>query len=410
MSAPVPAAGSERSSPHPRKFAAFDGLRAMAATLVVAYHVALAQGLTRTGVLAPLASELKGGVAVFFVISGFLLYLPYARAIRDGAALPDWRHYTRRRVLRILPGYWFALTFLGVASLAGAVFTVGWWRYYGLAQIYSPATLAGGLGVAWSLCVEATFYLCLPFFARGMAAICRGRAPAGARTSQLAVVGAIGLLALVLRGAVCHSLVMPVPGPGVVLETALPGALDWFAIGIALAVIAATWETHPDRFGAVGWLSSNGALCWALAAACYTIGAWSQHGDLFLPLYGVATHIALGLASALLVLPAISQRTRTVPARFLTAPLLAWMGTISYGIYLWHDPLLRVLHGSSTPSANQSGGIAQTVGLFLATAVGAVALAAVSWYMVERPAQRWGARSRRSLGVAAAHGPGLTRI
>jgi peptidoglycan/LPS O-acetylase OafA/YrhL len=67
------------------KFEAFDGLRAIAATLVIAYHVSLVEGLSRIGLLAPLASELKGGVTVFFVISGFLLYLPYARAIRDGS-------------------------------------------------------------------------------------------------------------------------------------------------------------------------------------------------------------------------------------------------------------------------------------------------------------------------------------
>src|SRR5205807_554768 len=136
-------------------------------------------------ILAPVASELKGGVAVFFVISGFLLYMPYARAIRDGAPLPNWRDYTRRRVVRILPAYWCALTILGLAGLAASVFTVGWWRYYGLAQIYNPATLIGGLSVAWSLCVEATFYLCLPFFARWMAARAGRGTPAGAARSQL---------------------------------------------------------------------------------------------------------------------------------------------------------------------------------------------------------------------------------
>jgi peptidoglycan/LPS O-acetylase OafA/YrhL len=403
----MPAAAQARSGT--LKFEAFDGLRAMAATLVIAYHVALAEGLTRTGVVAPLASELKGGVTVFFVISGFLLYLPYARAIRDGEHLPDWRGYARRRIVRILPGYWFALTVLGLASLAGTVFTVGWWRYYGLAQIYTPATLIGGLSVAWSLCVEATFYVGLPFFARWMAAMVRREGVDRAPRSQLIVVGGIGLISLALRYAVCRSPVAPVPGPGVVLETALPGALDWFALGIAMAVIAATWEIRPERFRPLRALAGHGGLCWVLAGAFFTAGAATQHGDLFLPLYGVSTHLALGVASALLVLPAISRDTRTGPVRLLSSRLLAWLGMVSYGIYLWHMAILRILHGSTAPPQASSAGIGQAIPLFLATVAGAIALGAASWYLVERPAQRLARRIRPGSGVLIARKLGLTR-
>ncbi len=92
------------------KLDGFDGLRALAALSVVSYHVALSSKFAHAGSLAPLLWELKGGVAIFFVISGVLLYLPYARAIRDRSALPDWRVYARRRGVRILPAYWVALT------------------------------------------------------------------------------------------------------------------------------------------------------------------------------------------------------------------------------------------------------------------------------------------------------------
>lgn len=405
-----------QARPIPAKLEGFNGLRAIAATLVIAYHVALAEGLTRGGILAPLASALKGGVTVFFVISGFLLYLPYARAIRDGHRLPDWRSYTRRRILRILPGYWFALTilgaasFLGVASLIGPVFTTGWWHYYGLSQIYNQSSLIGGLGVAWSLCVEATFYLALPFFARRMASIADRHAPSNAARSQLLIVGVIGVLSLVLRAAVCRSLIAPVPGPGVVLETALPGALDWFAIGISLAVITATWEKDPDRFGPVRKLAGNGGLAWLLAGTFYAAGAWGQRGDLLLPFYGVFTHLALGAASALLVLPAIAHGAQTRPARILSAPLMAWVGTVSYGVYLWHVSWLRLLNGPSLAPAGHSAGLASALALFAATTAGAIALGAASWYLIERPAQRLAARVRRGSRVPVARAVGLTRI
>jgi peptidoglycan/LPS O-acetylase OafA/YrhL len=397
------------------RFEAFDGLRAIAATTVIAYHVALIEGLTRTGVLAPLASALKGGVTVFFVISGFVLYLPYARAISDGAALPDWRTYARRRVMRIVPAYWFVLTIVGAiglvgfASLSGPVFTADWWRYYGLGQVYSQSTLTGGLNVAWSLCVEATFYLALPFFASWMAKRARRHSPLNVAKSQLTVVGAIGVSSLLLRAAVCHSLVAPVPGPGVVLETALPGALDWFALGIVLAVIAATWETSPERFKQVRWLAGNGGLAWLLAGAFFLVGASAQHGDLFLPLYGLATHLALGVASGLLVLPAVARDARTRPVRILSAPLMAWVGTVSYGVYLWHFVWLRVLNGPRLATQGHAAPVGHVLILFLATVSGAIALGAASWYLVERPAQRLVTRFSRARATPAGAMLGLTR-
>ncbi len=375
------------------KYPAFDGLRALAALLVIAYHVTLAGGWTRTGGLAPLASELKGGVTVFFVISGFLLYLPYARAIRDRRDLPDWHAYARRRALRILPAYWVALTVLAIVGLATSVFSWNWWLYYGLAQIYHRETTLGGLSVAWTLCVEVTFYLCLPLMARGMAALVSSR-PVGDRFRwQLAVVAAVGLGSLTLRVLASHSLVGPVSSGHSVLETALPGTLDWFALGIGLAVIASAWEAQVRIAPLLSRLAQRGYLCWLLAAGCYLAGAWTQHGDEFLPLYGVVTHVTLGLASALLVLPAAvpSSGTGTVP--ILTRPILIWLGTISYGMYLWHSALITGIQRITGLAASHPAGPLPVLALAVAGLAAAVALGAASWYVVERPAQRLGSRS-----------------
>ncbi len=129
------------------RYRGIDGLRAVAAGMVLTYHVALWGGFSRLGPLAPAMSELKGGVALFFVISGLVLYLPFARAIAHCAELPSWRDYARRRFLRIIPAYWLTLTVVAVGPFASGVLTPDVWRFYGLTQIYEHNTLFGCLPV-----------------------------------------------------------------------------------------------------------------------------------------------------------------------------------------------------------------------------------------------------------------------
>jgi peptidoglycan/LPS O-acetylase OafA/YrhL len=153
-----------RGGPRPagtRRVDGFDGLRACAAVLVLTYHAGNVVGATSVGVLAPAVAELKGGVTIFFVISGFLLYLPYARAIRTGTQAPSWWLFAWRRAARILPGYWVALTVLAATGLITGVLGRHWWQFFGLAQIYERNALEGGLGVAWTLSVEVSFYASL---------------------------------------------------------------------------------------------------------------------------------------------------------------------------------------------------------------------------------------------------------
>lgn len=386
----------------PHRLDGFDGLRAFAALSVLAYHACLFSGVTRVGALAPVLSELKAGVAIFFVISGFLLYLPYARAIGDRSALPDWRDFARRRAVRILPGYWVALTVLALGPLALSVQTSNWWRYYGLTQIYDNTTLMGGLGVAWSLCVEVTFYAMLPAFARGAASAARGRDPL---RSQLWLIALLAGVTLVLRAILARSLVGPI-AHGPIAATALPGALDWFALGMALAVLRVQWEAGIGIARPLETLAANPLLCWLLAVVLFCVGMPWERGDLFLPLYGLPTHCAIGLAAAALVLPAVgvaepAKGVKAAPLTFLRSPAMAWLGTISYGMYLWHVPALQQIVGyASVPAVPASA--AFTVKVLAATIAGAVVLGAASWYLVERPAQRrWRPRRPARLAVAA---------
>ena len=387
------------------KLDGFDGLRALAALSVVSYHVALSSKFAHAGSLAPLLWELKGGVAIFFVISGVLLYLPYARAIRDRSALPDWRVYARRRGVRILPAYWIALTVVAIGPFATGVFGQNAWSYYGLSQIYDPQTVLGGLGVAWSLCVEVSFYALLPVFAWLVARI-GGRAGGRAVVRvQLGWIAGAGLASLALRGALVGSLTAPFYDRGQTLMVSLPGLLDWFAIGMALAVLRAELEAGRASGFPLAVLRRRAWVCVVLAFATFMVAIPEQYGDIFLPWYGVATHLAIGVGSGLLVLAVIvpgSPASRPWPLRVLASPIAAWVGTISYGIYLWHFPALLLIERAVLPHP-ASASVASIVLVWLAAVAAAVLLGAASFYLIEHPAQSLLRRhERRELDRASA--------
>jgi peptidoglycan/LPS O-acetylase OafA/YrhL len=376
------------------KLEGFDGLRALAALSVLTYHVALWSGYGAARPLTSLLWELKGGVAVFFVISGALLYLPYARAVRDRGALPDWRGYARRRVIRIVPGYWVALTVFAAGPF-GAFFAANLWRYYSLSQIYQPRTLFSGLGVAWSLCVEVTFYALLPLFAWVAARLAAGGSPRASARVQIGLIAAVGCASLALRGLVAGSLIAPTMPAGTTLMVSLPGTLDWFAIGMMLAVLRAELEVGRATHGVIAALGRRPLACAVLSLSLFVAGTPFQHGDVFLPWYGLATHLAIGLGSGVLVLAAIvPHASRGLVPRLLRHPVAVWLGTVSYGIYLWHFPVLQLIarHLSRHPASEPAGVIAL---VWLAVLAGGVALGAASWYLVEQPFQRvFGRRAR----------------
>jgi len=149
-------------------FALFDSLRGLAVLCVVGFHVASLTGRLGHGVAGRLAEVLgTESVLVFFGISGFLLYRPFVAARAEGRPPPRTRAFLRRRAFRILPAYWTALTLLAVFPGIVGAFGGEWWRYYGLLQLYWTDSVGRGIPVAWTLCVEAAFYLLLPLWAVG---------------------------------------------------------------------------------------------------------------------------------------------------------------------------------------------------------------------------------------------------
>src|ERR1700761_6471889 len=134
-----------------------EGMRACPAIGVVVTHVAFQTGRSG-GVDGRLFGRFDLAVAVFFALSGFLLWRGHAAAARGLAPHPSTGHYLRSRVVRIMPAYVVAvvviLTLLPDADRASL--TV-WLANLTLTQVYVPLTLTGGLTQMWSLSVEVSF-------------------------------------------------------------------------------------------------------------------------------------------------------------------------------------------------------------------------------------------------------------
>jgi len=146
-------------------FPCFDGLRALAVIGVIACHVAFVTGATVQTRYGDYLAHPDLAPALFFFISGFLLYRVYVAGNFAGRAPMPVGAFWWRRVLRIIPAYWLALTVLIIAfglPVSGPHDIV---VYYGLVQIYDTHRFLGAIPQAWTLCVEVSFYLFLQAYA-----------------------------------------------------------------------------------------------------------------------------------------------------------------------------------------------------------------------------------------------------
>ena len=372
------------------RFPLFDSLRAIAATAVLATHAAAVAGVQYTATpVRPYAARLEVGVAIFFAISGFLLYRPFALARLRGVAAPASGPYAWRRFLRIAPAYWVALTAIVIwEGLPGVFNPEGVARFYGIAQAYDASTLGGGIVQAWSLTVEVAFYAFLPIYAFALA---RAAGRAGVR----AEVAGIGLL--VAAAAAWKLAVLDGVHGGTVkvdaMLVALPAYLDHFAGGMALAVLSVWLQVRDSDELPRGlrWLDARPEIAWAVALAAFWVVSTriGLEGEFFEPIAADqywARHYLYAIIAAAVVAPAVIGATERGWVRRLLGwrPLL-WLGLVSYGVFLWNLAVLGQLGDWGLGDVPVLG----TYPGFIAVGLAATLLfATASYYVIERPALR----------------------
>ncbi|MBJ7472290.1 MAG: acyltransferase [Solirubrobacteraceae bacterium] len=348
---------------------ALDALRALAAAWVVVYHCWIRTGagsLDGLGPLAPLVRSGSLGVDVFFVLSGAVLTLGLLRRAPSDRRL--WP-FVIRRGARLFPAVWVVL----VAAVATANLHMA---DLGLVRraitpesVVANATLLGGVGrllpgydgaigfavnpVIWSLTPEVLFSLVLVAIL-----------PVVVRWPTI-VLGGLVAGGVVLRALDASAQVVSVAGP---LLTAFP-------VGIAVALLARRPQSARTTFALVG----GGVLTLALVVAAQTETGPKQIKDALTLSAWLPVAVAVGAGAVCLGLT--SERGR----RWTTAPLTA-AGRWSYGIYLWHFPIIGLIVWTGGLPAD--GSTRSVVVAFLIATPLAIGAGAASFRFVESPARR----------------------
>lgn len=374
---------------------ALDTMRAVAAIAVLGTHAAFWGGAYGRPVYGTALARLDIGVAIFFVLSGFLLARPWFERHGLGRAAPSTRSYLWRRVLRVVPVYL-------VGAVAALVLLPGnddaslgtWLTTLGLANIYVDEMLPDGLTQMWSLGTEAAFYLLLPLLLWLMLS---RRLDRGRGRSRLAVVLAamvvinVGWLAAVSSG---------LDTAGVMMSVWLPAYLTWFGTGMLIAACTVRSRSDDASVTREAALSSRFAeaarrmgeapgACWTAALALFAIAATPIAGPTGLvpPTFGEALtkNLLYAACAGLLILPCVYADPQGRFVRVMSLPPLRHLGHLSYGIFCVHLVILELVWRWRDMDLFEG----RTLELFSLTLVVSIAVSEVLYRLVERPSMRW---------------------
>ena len=304
--------------------ARIESLRALAALAVVFSHVfEAAKGASAFHGF--LNRVLFGGgfaVWVFFALTGYLLYLPFARHQFAGSGKVDYRRYAVNRAVRILPLYYTVVIVCLIWIGHGG--TIGEWVRFGLfGETYSYKTLGFIDGPIWSLVVEVQFYILLPFLVMAVHGLARRSI---ARAGMI-----IGALCL-LTGFVRWATYLNQRVPSQMWRYTFPATCCFFFPGMLLALLKVRWDSHPPA-----WLrgATASSAMWVLASVPFWLLVFDRYN----------WDLLVGPASFLLIGACVLPLRPSAATRVLEWRPLAVLGVASYSLYLWHFPLIQKMSG-----------------------------------------------------------------
>ena len=363
-----------------RHLPGLDGLRGVACLLVFVYHLRWLAGDPPLFVgnfrALSILKNCDIGVAIFFALSGLLLSIPFWRAMQSGASWPDFRRYFWRRACRIVPAYYACL--LVVYLFRGGTYTfhgfIDFLLHAGFVHTFSDQSYLSVHGLLWTIGLEFQFYLFLPVMMAGLAWLAR-------RIDIRIACMALFTATLLLQAAASAAIIAIEPlisdrflGPGGIVISCgtIFHFLPFFALGMLGGGLCLFWRDRQMRAAPLVWgcLALSGTIGILLFS---NEGAWRQD---FTWMINMAVFSLL--AASLPAAPAL--------ARFFEARPLVFAGQISYGIYLWHELVLRAVFSGTIRG--------QLAGWPLVLAGGAIALAVtvlvawLSYRMIERPAMK----------------------
>ena len=332
------------------------------------------------------------GVALFFILSGLLLSQPFWKSILHGADWPNTRTYVIRRLARILPAYYLTLTLL--------ILLAGYWRYpqawadillhYSFLFNYAEFSIFSINAPFWTLAVEVQFYVMLPLLFlllrrltfRSMVIVLVLSSVAAYGLNYWLVVSVDKVI--LWPGSSALTWVRPY---GAVVTHSLLAHLPHFFIGVIGGAMLLHLKTDRPRYNEAGDYRFD-AVFWLAFMLVFMLLSTELGDRIQVPYgrYGLPL-VPLLLGAMILVTPF------TIAARTLldSAPVRA-LGVMSYGVYIFHLPILRFVDRTMAERAVD----AQVHWVYFGIISLAMTLlaAAVSWLFIERPALRLVHRGR----------------
>ena len=348
-----------------RYITGLDGIRAIAVIMVLAYHLKLA--LFKSGFL---------GVTVFFVLSGYLITGILISEVEEEGTI-DLKNFWLRRIRRLVPAVMsMAVVIIFVSAVVNRIiFTKGckdflasvlgfnnWWQIFNKVSYFEAAGVPSPFTHCWSLAIETQFYLIYPLILLGIYKLVKSREEGRAKRGLL-FAGVTLLLALI---SVILMIVLFDPQQD---ASRVYYGTDTRAFSLLFgALLAILWEYRmvPRRLSAsVNMVLGSVSFAVLLVMTIAINGSsnfWYRGGQFF------------GTILTVLMVYAVLGR-KTWLSRFLSNPVLKWIGDRSYSIYLWHYPIILLI----------SKGIKASWWITLIEIVLSVVLAELSYRFIETP-------------------------